>query len=102
MAYLNVTVSSRLLTLHPRGAEALASEENCMVVVLGVIKVTFLLHKGPAAHILQAPRWVSSFNEADGLTGKSEKEIEMLTDEPCSRVNEHVSILAAAQNCIDW
>ena len=56
------------LTLHPRGAEALASEEDCVVVVFGVIRVAFLLHKGPAAHVLQAPGRVASLNEADGLT----------------------------------
>lgn len=45
----------RGLTLHPRGAEALASEENCVVVVFSVVRVAFLLHKRPAAYILQAP-----------------------------------------------
>lgn len=55
------------LTLHAGGAEALAGKENCMVVVFGVISVAFLLHKSPAANILQTPWWVSSFNEADGL-----------------------------------
>lgn len=43
------------LTLHSCGAKALSSEENCVVVVLGVIRVAFLLHKRPAAHILKAP-----------------------------------------------
>lgn len=66
------------LTLHPRGTEALASEEDCVVVVLGVLRVAFLLHEGPAAHVLQAARRVASLDEADGLT-----EIEkMFTTQP--------------------
>lgn len=48
-----------------------------MVVVFGVIRIAFLLHKGPAAHVLQAPRWVASLNEADGLTGKRRREMQM-------------------------
>lgn len=68
-------VSAGGLTLHPCGSEALASEENCVVVVLGVIRVAFLLHKRPAAHVLQAPRWVASFNEADRLREREKKEV---------------------------
>lgn len=43
------------LTLHSCGAEALSSEENCVVVVLCMIRVGFLLHKCPAADVLKAP-----------------------------------------------
>lgn len=63
-----------------------------MVVVLGVIGIAFLLHEGPAAHVLQAPRWVASLNEADGLTGKGERNAD---------ANEHVSAQAAACNYSD-
>lgn len=59
------------LTLHSCGTKALASKENCVIVVFGVIKVSFLLHKCPAAHILKAPWWVATFNEADWLKKKS-------------------------------
>lgn len=53
------------LTLHACGTEALASEENGVVMMFGMIRVTFLLHKGPAAHVLKAPGWVASLDEAD-------------------------------------
>lgn len=61
------------LTLHARGAKALASEENCVVVMFGMIGVTFLLHKGPTAHILKAPGRVASLDEADWLKEEKEK-----------------------------
>lgn len=53
------------LTLHARGAKALASEKNCMVMMFGMIGVTFLLHKGPTTHVLKAPGRVASLDEAD-------------------------------------
>lgn len=65
-------MSSGALTLHSGGAEALASEENGVVVVLGVIRVALLLDKSPAAHVLKAPRRVAPLDEADGLKGKKE------------------------------
>lgn len=43
------------LTLHSCGAETLSSEENCVVVMLCMIRVGFLLHKCPAADVLKAP-----------------------------------------------
>jgi len=55
------------LTLHAGGAEALAGEEDGVVVVLRVLGVRLLLHKGPAAHVLQAPGRVPALDEADGL-----------------------------------
>lgn len=66
--------SSRGLTLHPCGAEALASEEDGVVVVLGVIQVALLLHEGPAADVLQTPGRVPPFDEADGLADRRQKQ----------------------------
>lgn len=56
------------LTLHPRRAEALASQEDGVVVVLGVLRVALLLHEGPSADVLQAAGRVPPLDEADGLT----------------------------------
>lgn len=84
LLYLNRWSSSLLsaqspqkqhLTLHACGAEALASEENCMVVMFGMIGVTFLLHKGPAAHVLKAPGRVASLDEADWLKVEKERNL---------------------------
>lgn len=42
------------LTLHACWSEALASEEDGVVVVLGMFRIVLLLHVGPTAHVLQA------------------------------------------------
>lgn len=64
---------NQLLTLHAGGAEALASEEDRMVVVLRMIRIAFLLHKGPTAHVLKAPGRVPSLDEADWLREENER-----------------------------
>lgn len=38
-----------------------------MVVVLGVLGVAALLRVGPSTHLLQAARWVTTLDQADGL-----------------------------------
>lgn len=53
-----------LPTLHARGPELLAGEENGVVVVLGVARVLLLLHEGPAADVLQALRRVPQLDQA--------------------------------------
>ena len=60
------------LTLHAGGAEPLPGEKDGMVVVLRVVRVSFLLHESPATHVLQTPRWIASLDEADGLAGESD------------------------------
>lgn len=61
------------LTLHAGGAEALASEEDCVVMVFRMVWIAFLLHKGPAAHVLKAPGRVPSLDEADWLREENER-----------------------------
>lgn len=41
-----------------------------MVVVLGMLRVAFLLDEGPATDVLQAPRGVPPLDQADGLQSK--------------------------------
>lgn len=57
-------------TLHTRGAEVLAREEDDVVVMFSVARVLALLGVCPATHLLQAARWVPSLNQAQGLWGK--------------------------------
>lgn len=57
----------RFPTLHASRAKALAREEDGMVMVLRVFWILFLLHEGPAAHVLQTPRGVSTLDKANGL-----------------------------------
>lgn len=75
---------NQLLTLHAGGAEALAGEEDCVVVVFRMVWIAFLLHKGPTAHVLKAPGRVPSLDEADWL--REENERNFLRDPPSSLV----------------
>lgn len=54
-------------TLHTCWTKILPGEEDGVVVVLGVVGVEPLLGVRPAAHLLQTPGRIPSFNEADGL-----------------------------------
>lgn len=54
-------------TLHTCGTKILPCEEDGMVVVLSVLGVAALLRVGPSAHLLQAARWVTTLDQADGL-----------------------------------
>lgn len=51
--------------LHPSRSKALSGEEDGMIVVFCMVHIAFLLSERPAAHVLQAARWVSSFNKAN-------------------------------------
>lgn len=57
-------------TLHTCGTKILPCEEDRMVVVLSVLGVAALLRVGPSAHLLQAARWVTTLDQADGLEKK--------------------------------
>lgn len=52
-----------------------------MVVVLGVLGVAALLRVGPSTHLLQAARWVSTLDQADGLRKKTDQERNRLSNE---------------------
>ena len=39
-------------------------EEDGVVVVLRMVRVTALLRVGPSAHLLQAARWVATLDQA--------------------------------------
>lgn len=60
-------------TLHTCGTKILPCEEDRMVVVLGVLGVAALLRVGPSAHLLQAARWVTTLDQADGLGKKKNR-----------------------------
>lgn len=60
-------------TLHTCGTKILPCEEDGMVVVLGVLGVAALLRVSPSTHLLQAARWVTTLDQANGLKKQAKK-----------------------------
>lgn len=61
-------------TLHTCGTKILPCEEDGVIMVLGMVRVAALLRVGPSAHLLQAARWVATFDQAYGLQNEQDQE----------------------------
>lgn len=67
------SIEKKYSTLHTCWTKILPCEEDGMVVVLSVFGVAALLRVGPSTHLLQAARWATTLDQADGLNKETRK-----------------------------